>query len=158
LAVPLQARLLPLVAAVQLPNFLTSRTLSGRRISLSGATMVGLTDDKSPSSPCVLTKIFRITNAKHEDRSSCCQHPAGRANSSTAFLWTLGRPSFLGNAPALIDQVGAAAQFRRVLFTRFRSSDIFRQLGCGCNCGCTLPHIANVSSIYGCSSVRALDL
>jgi hypothetical protein len=43
------------------------------------------------------------------DRSSCCKHPAGRANSSTIYVWRLGRPRFLGNAcPTLIDQVGEA--------------------------------------------------
>ena len=30
----------------------------------------------------------------------------------------------------------------------FPSFDIFIRKGCGCNCGCTLLHIGNVSSIW----------
>ena len=59
----------PEAIAGSVAKFFTSRTLTGQQNSpLSDGAMVEVTDDKSPSSPRLLTaKIFRITNAKHED-------------------------------------------------------------------------------------------
>jgi hypothetical protein len=45
-------------------------------------------------------------------------------------------------------RLGKPYKLRLVLLRWVRSVNIFVQVGCGCNFGCTLPHIDNVSSIY----------
>jgi len=142
-------------------KFFTSRTLTGQQNSpLSDSAMVEVTDDKifvvtvrfdnkdvsRYKVPSMRTDPVVVSSRLGE--RILRQVPCGRWAATASWATLL----------SLIDQVGEAVLLRRVLFARFRSSEFFRQLGCDCNCGCTLPHADNVSSIYGCSSVRALDL
>jgi len=52
------------------------------------------------------------------------------------------KADFLESEPSTKLTVG------RLAFRVFPSFDIFMRKGCGRNCGCTLLHIGNVSSIY----------
>jgi hypothetical protein len=56
---------------------------------------------------------------------------------------------FMGNAsPELVDQVGEVVNAPAAPFQLVPEFRYLHRKGCGCNCGCTLLHIGNVSSIY----------
>jgi hypothetical protein len=89
-----------------------------------------------------------LNNSARYDRSSCCRHLLAELTLRQPQCGRLGRPSFLGNAPALVDSGWESrANSGESCSLGSGVSISSGNWGCGCNCGCTLPHIDNVSSI-----------